>query len=91
MDSLEPLLAVVFVLALLGGALFQLRKRGAAQFSFPRMSAPGVRRMEVLERLSLGSQHTLHLIRVDGRAMVVATAPTSCQFLCDVDRAEVNA
>jgi len=84
MDTLQPMAAVVLVLALLGGALFLLRKRGAGSISFPRLSSAAPRRMQVLERLPLGPQHALHIVRVGRRAMVVATAPTSCQLLCDV-------
>ena len=91
MDTLQPMAAVVLVLALLGGSLFWLRKRGAAAFSFPRLSSAAPRRMQVLERLPLGPQHALHIVRVGGRAMVVATAPTSCQLLCDVEAVEVEA
>jgi len=91
MDILQPMAAVVLVLALLGGSLFWLRKRGAAAFSFSRLSTAGPRRMQVLERLPLGPQHALHIVRVGGRAVVVATAPTSCQLLCDVEAAEVEA
>jgi flagellar biosynthetic protein FliO len=83
--------AVVLVLALLGGALFFLRKRGAAAFSFSRLSSAGPRRMQVLERLPLGPQHALHIVRVGGRAVVVATTPTSCQLLCDMENVEVEA
>jgi flagellar biosynthetic protein FliO len=88
--------AVVLVLALLGGSLFLLRKRGAAAFSFSRLASAGPRRMQVLERLPLGPQHALHIVRVSGREMVIATAPTSCRLLCaveafEVERAEVEA
>jgi flagellar biosynthetic protein FliO len=91
MDTLQPLAAVVLVLALLGGALFVLRRRGAAAFSFTRLSAAGPRRMQVLERLPLGPQHALHIVRVGGRAVVVATAPGSCQLLCEVHAMEAEA
>ncbi len=90
MDILQPMAAVVLVLALLGGALFVLRKRGAAAFSFSRL-ATGPRRMQVLERLPLGPQHALHIVRLGRRAVVVATAPTSCQLLCEVETLEVEA
>jgi flagellar biogenesis protein FliO len=85
MDAIQPIGAVVLVLALLGGALLLLRKRGAALFSFPRLSPAAPRRMEVIERLSLSPQHTLHLVRLGGRCVVVATAPTSCRLLYDGD------
>ena len=77
MDFLEPLAAIGFVMALLGASLFLLKKRGAVSFR----SSGGKKRMESVERLALGPQHALHLIRLDGRSVLVATAPTSVQVL----------
>jgi flagellar biogenesis protein FliO len=76
MDFLQPLAAIGFVLALLGAALFLLKKRGAVSFR-----GPGPKRMESVERLALGPQHSLHLIRLDGKSILVATAPTSVQII----------
>jgi flagellar biogenesis protein FliO len=84
MDFLQPLAAVGFVLALLGGALLVLKKRGVAAFHLPR--GGGERRLEAVERLSLGPQHALHLVKLDGRSILVATAPTSLQILGEVNR-----
>ncbi|HVW85389.1 MAG TPA: flagellar biosynthetic protein FliO [Bryobacteraceae bacterium] len=79
-DTLQPLAAVVAVLALLGGVLFVLRRR------FPKLSPGDVGSMELVERLPLGPQHALHLVRVGERRIVVATAPSSCQFLGEVEQ-----
>ena len=81
MEVIQPLAAIVLVMALLGGALLVLKKRGAARFRLPGLSGPAARRLEVMERVSLGPQHALHLVRVDGRTMVVTTAPGGCQIL----------
>jgi len=88
MDVIEPFATVCFVLAILGGALFLLKKRGAASFRFPGMSSSGPRRMEVLERVSLGPHHALHMVRLGGRCVVIATAPSACQLLCDAPAPE---
>lgn len=86
-DNVQPILAVVFVLALLGGVLYFLRQRGVASFaSFPgagtfaRQPAT-VRQLKVVERVPLGPHHALHLVRVGERLILVATAPGSCQLL----------
>lgn len=88
MDAIQPFLAVLLVLGLLSGALYFLRNRGAVALHLPRLTSAGPKRMEVLERVSLGSQHTLHLVRIGGRSMVVATGAgagqSSCRILCDV-------
>jgi flagellar biogenesis protein FliO len=75
--------AVVLVMALLGGVLFLLKKRGVGSFSMPRMSgmSKAPRQMEVVERVTLGPHHALHLVRVGERRMLVATAPSSCQVI----------
>ncbi len=88
MDAMQPIAAVTLVLILLGGALFFLKKRGAASFHLPDWSKvpsrrAGSRRMEVIERMALGPHHALHLVRIGDRTVVVATGPSSCGLLCD--------
>ena len=87
MDAIQPIAAVVLVLSLLGGALFFLKKRGAASFHLPGSGSrrAGQRRMEVIERVTLSPQHSLHLVRIGDRTVVVATAPSSCRLLCDTN------
>jgi flagellar biogenesis protein FliO len=87
MDDLQPILAVILVLSLLGGLLFFLRRRGIATFSaFPAGAGLGkqtanARQLKVVERVPLSAQHALHLVRVGDRLILVATAPGSCQVL----------
>ncbi len=84
-EMIQPLAAVLLVLGLLAGTLFLLRRRGIA--SFPDVRSPFARaasapaQLAVLERLSLTGQHTLHLVRVGERRIVVATAPGVCRIL----------
>jgi len=87
MEDLQPIVAVILVLSLLGGLLFFLRRRGIA--TFPSLSAgagfgrqaASARQLKVVERVPLGAQHALHLVRVGERLILVATAPGSCQIL----------
>jgi flagellar biogenesis protein FliO len=81
MDFIQPIFAILFVLGLLGSVLFLLKKRGAVSFRAGALRAGQGRRMESVERLALGPQHALHLIRLDGKSILVATAPTSVQVL----------
>jgi len=90
MNVIQPWAAVCLVFALLGGALFALKKRGVAAFRLPRLSSPGARRMEIIERVSLGPQHTLHLVRVGERSLVIATSPSTCQMVCEAPSMEVR-
>jgi len=81
MDIVQPLAAIILVMALLGGALLLLKRRGAASLRIPGVSVSAPRRLELVERISLGPHHSLHLVRAGGRLLLVATAPTSCQVL----------
>ena len=81
MDVVQPLAAIILVMALLGGALLMLKKRGAASFRLPGISASVPCTLEAVERLSLGPQHALHLVRAGDRLLLVVTAPNSCQLL----------
>ena len=81
MDLLQPAAAIVLVLGLLAAALFVLRKRGAGTFRLPGSAGSPQRRLEVLERIALGPQHSVHLVRVGERCVLIGTAPSSCQLL----------
>ena len=86
MDVVQPLAAIVLVAVLLSGALLVLRKRAAAS-----ITGTARRRLEVVERVSLGPHHSLHLVRAGARLLLVATAPNSCQLLDHADSSEENA
>jgi len=81
MESIQQALGVILVLGLLGGTLWWLRRRGMAQFAF---RAPGTGRrksIQVLERMALTPQHSLHLVRVAERTMLIAASPAGCSIL----------
>jgi flagellar biogenesis protein FliO len=86
MDLLQPILAIGLVLGLLAAALLLLKNRGAATFRLPgqisgRFTNSGQRKLEVLERVALGPQHSVHLVRVGERQVLIGTSPSSCQVL----------
>ena len=78
MDAIQPALAALFVLGLLGGALYWLRAKGVARFNGKGFSRSGSRQMRSLERLSLTPQHSLHLVSVGGKILLVAASPGGC-------------
>ena len=80
MESIQQALSVVLVLGLLGGALWWLRRKGMAQFAF---KAPAGKRksIQVIERMALTPQHSLHLVRVADRTMLIAASPAGCSIL----------
>jgi flagellar biosynthetic protein FliO len=79
MEGIQQVAAVAAVLGLLGATLWWLRRRGFATLAMGRK--PGGRRMECLERLSLGPQQTLHLVRVGQTALLLASSPAGCSLM----------
>ncbi len=73
---LQQFLAVFLVLGLLVGALWLARCKGFASVRLPlvRPSAAG-RNMQVIERVTLSAQHSLHLVSLGGRIIVVGVSP----------------
>jgi flagellar biosynthetic protein FliO len=89
MEFVQELAAVGAVLALLTATLWWLRRRGFAAI-LPTRRAPA-RRLECLERLSLGPQHTLHLVRVGDTALLLASTPAGCALVQSLPLADVAA
>jgi flagellar biogenesis protein FliO len=82
MEEIRQILSVLTVLALLGGGLWWLRRKGVAQFAAVSRGAGGkARSMQLVERLALTPQHALHLVRVSGRTILVASSPGGCSLL----------
>lgn len=81
METLQPVLAVFLVLALLGGSLYWLRTKGMAQFAAGGTGKNSKRRMRLVERLALTPQHSLHLVKVGGRTLLIAVSPGACSVL----------
>jgi hypothetical protein len=91
--ELRQFLSVLLVFALLGGALFVLRRGGIASisaiasargklFSFGKAQGRS-KAMVSIEKLTLTPQHTLHVVKIHGREVVVATHPRGCDLLID--------
>ena len=83
MDVLRQVFSVLLVFSLLGAVLWMLRRGGKISFSgLARKRTQGnTRSMITVERLSLTPQHTLHLVRVNGREILVATHPQGCSLV----------
>jgi flagellar biosynthetic protein FliO len=79
MIEIGQMAAVAGVLTLLALTLWFLRKRGLAGV-LPAGRKPA-RRLECLERLSLGPHHTLHLVRMGETSLLVASSPGGCSLL----------
>jgi len=81
MDAVQPIFAVLFVLGLLGGTLYWLRNKGVARFAVKGLGRAAGRQIQCLERYSLSPQHSLHLVTVGGRTLLLAVSPSGCTVL----------
>ena len=75
MDLLEQFAAVVSVLGSLGAMVWVLQRK---RLMVPRRRGP--KEMEVVERVALGPQHTLALVRVKGGLVLVGIGPGVCEI-----------
>jgi hypothetical protein len=98
MDVLRQVFSVLLVFSLLGAVLWALRRGGRISFqrftvrSLARKRALGnTKSMVAVERLALTTQHTLHLVRINGREVLVATHPQGCSVVTTVAERAVGA
>jgi flagellar biosynthetic protein FliO len=79
MDVIGQMAAVAVVLLLLGATLWALRQRGFAGVTLTRKA--GGRRLECLERLPLGPNQVLHLVRMGEIELLLASSSSGCTLL----------
>lgn len=71
---MDPMPAVLAVMAVLAVGLWWLRKKRAGGWFRPELRRK-TRRLESMERLMLAPHHLLHLVRVDDRVLLIAQSP----------------
>lgn len=76
----QQIVAVMAVLGLLLLLLTILRRKGFSRFPIGRAGA-ATRRLELLERAPLTAQHSVHLIRLADRLLLVGVSPSGCHLL----------
>jgi len=92
MEAFQQLFAVLFVLGLLCACLWIFRRQGWA------LRTPSRRRqkreqgpqLEIIDGLTLTPHHSLHLVRLADRVLLVGLSPQGCNLL-DTSKAEVVA
>jgi len=89
MDWLQQASAIIGVLLCLGATLFWLQRRGLVSVAAPKRVRSG-RRMETIERLVLAPNHSLHLVRVGARALLIAVSPSGCAMLESISEPDLH-
>jgi flagellar biogenesis protein FliO len=80
MDLVRQSLAILFVFLLLWAALWFLRKKDWPGLRRSKI-APGL--LEARGKLALTPRHSIHLVGVGGRTLVLALHPDGVTFLGD--------
>ena len=78
---LQQFIMVLAVLALLCGALWALKRKGFVRTALRRQRTDGQPQLEVMDRLSLTPQHSLHVVRLADRTLLIGVSPNSCNLL----------
>ena len=76
-------IGVAMVLATLMAALWFLKGRGLVRWRSPR-AVSGEDLVTVLQLVPLTPQHTLHVVGVGRRRLLVTSSPGSCQLISEV-------
>jgi flagellar biogenesis protein FliO len=81
LDILRQLGAVLFVFALLGAVVWLFaRQRGGRMLGVPMLRRTSGK-LSVVERVRVTPQHSIHLLRVGRRGLLVCVHPTGCTLL----------
>jgi flagellar biosynthetic protein FliO len=81
MEMFEQFAAVGVVLGALFAALWFLKHKGWARTASRGSRADGGPRLEVVDRLALTPHHSLHLVRLADRTLLVGISPNGCNLL----------
>jgi len=81
MEVVQQLVMVLIVLGLLCGALWALKHKGWARTGLRRQRDEGAPRLEVIDRLPLTQHHSLHLVRLADRTLLIGLSPHGCNLL----------
>jgi len=85
MELSEQLIAVVIVLGILAASLWLLQRKGLVRTTI-RARGAGKPPLELIDRLALTPNHSLHLVRLADRTILVGLSPNGCALLDRLDR-----
>jgi flagellar biosynthetic protein FliO len=79
LETFSQSIAAFLVLLLLIAFLWAMRRRGLASFNLAlTKNLAKQRAMQVVERLPLTAHHSLHLVRIEDRVILIGVSPSSC-------------
>jgi flagellar biosynthetic protein FliO len=79
LETFSQSIAAFLVLVLLVAFLWAMRRRGLASFNFALTKSMAKQKaMQVVERLPLTAHHSLHLVRVEDRVILIGVSPSTC-------------
>jgi len=81
MEILRQLISVALVFGLLALTLWWLKRRNQIRIPLGGHRGRGRGMLEKLERLSLSPQHTLHLVRVGDKTVLLMIHASGCTLL----------
>jgi flagellar biosynthetic protein FliO len=81
MEMFQQFVIVLAVLGLLCTSLWILKRKGWARTGLRRRHDDGQPRLEVIDRLPLTPQHSLHLVRLADRTLLIGLSPSGCNLL----------
>jgi flagellar biogenesis protein FliO len=81
MDLFQQAAGVLIVFGALGAVVLIGKQRGLLHLALPVRSPGRPKRMQVMERLALTPNHSLHLVTIDDRTVLVGVSPGGCQLL----------
>jgi flagellar biosynthetic protein FliO len=81
MEMFEQLVIVAAILGVLCGGLWLLKRKGWASTAMRGPRVDGQIRLEVIDRLALTPHHSLHLVRMADRTLLIGLSPNGCNLI----------
>jgi flagellar biogenesis protein FliO len=82
-DLVQQSLSITAVFALLWLSLWWLKRKGLASLGIRLKSTGAPKDLELVERMALTAQHSVHVVRLRDRCLLVGVYPTGLSVLAE--------
>jgi flagellar biogenesis protein FliO len=89
-DMYRQFWGVLAVLGLLVAAIYLLKQRGLVRFRGVAGIGGTERIVKVVERIPLTAQHTMHLVQIGQRRVLISSSPGSCQLITEISEQDAT-